>query len=76
MEWPVSIHAPARGATARHRPQLRIPLEAGHPFRQQSGHHSDVKAATRSEAKAAPCSDVKAATFRPSSEWVAGLPPE
>jgi len=38
--------------------------------------HSGVKAATRSEAKAATCSDVKAATFRPRSEWVAGLPPE
>lgn len=38
--------------------------------------HSGVKAATRSESKAATCSDVKAATFRPRSEWVAGLPPE
>jgi hypothetical protein len=57
-------------------PDLRIPAQVGQPIRGQSGHHSDVKAATRSEAKAATCSDVKAATFRPSSEWVAGLPPE
>jgi hypothetical protein len=34
---------------------VRIPSE--------SGHHSDVKAATDSEAKAATHSDVKAATF-------------
>src|ERR1700688_432155 len=45
---------------------MRNPVESGHGFRREGGHHSGLKAATHS--------DAKAATFRWSSEgWPASI---